>query len=310
MDVLRVENIRKTFIRGTTRFVAVDDVSFHIDEGECVGLVGESGCGKSTIAKIITHLTEPDQGTISLLGKDITKARGKTLRNMYREMQMVFQMPTDSFNPRIKIGRSIEEVMINYGRSRGEATKRMLELLDLVELKREYKDRYPHQLSGGECQRAAIARALAIQPKLLICDEATSALDVSVQAQIVELMKRLQKEMNLSYLFICHDLALVKHLCQRVFVMHRGSIVESGKTEDVICNPGHPYTKMLLSSIFPIDPDLKFQIPIWKDQGNEENYGCKFWERCSCCTEWCKKNHPENVLIGTQHQVACYHLER
>lgn len=261
MRVLEIENLTKVFTKNGKKFTAVNDVSFHIEEGQCCGLVGESGSGKSTIAKMVTHLLKPTSGTIRLLEKDITKIKGKALRMAYRDMAMVFQMPTDSFNPRIKLGSSIQEVMLNAGMNRSDAKKRTLELMDLVELKREYVDRYPHQISGGECQRAAIARALAVNPKLLICDEATSALDVSVQAQIVALLKRLQAEMNLSYLLICHDLALVKNICDTCVVMRHGDLVEFDKTEDVIGNPTAPYTKILLASVFPVDPTEPWEVP-------------------------------------------------
>lgn len=261
MHVLEVENLTKEFSKNGRKFKAVNDVSFCIGAGECCGLVGESGSGKSTIAKMVTRLIDPTSGTIKLLGDDITHWKGKRLREAYREMAMVFQMPTDSFNPRMKLGISIQEVMTNAGINRADARKRTLELMDLVELKREYADRYPHQISGGECQRAAMARALAVNPKLLICDEATSALDVSVQAQIVALLKRLQQELGLSYLLICHDLALVRNFCNTVVVLRRGEMVETGKTADVIEHPKEKYTKLLLASVFPVDPTEDWEVP-------------------------------------------------
>ena len=261
VSVLEVENLTKVFTKNGKKFTAVDDVSFSIDAGECCGLVGESGSGKSTIAKMVTHLIKPTEGTIRLLEKDITRIKGKELRMAYRDMAMVFQMPADSFNPRLKLGTSIQEVMTNAGMNRPDAKKRTLELMDLVELKREYVDRYPHQISGGECQRAAIARALAGNPKLLICDEATSALDVSVQAQIVALLKRLQEEMNLAFLFICHDLALVKNMCNTVVVMRHGKLVERGIAREVIDHPQEEYTKLLLASVFPVDPTEAWSVP-------------------------------------------------
>lgn len=313
MHILEVKDLKKIFTKDKNDFAAVDGVSFHVDKGECVGLVGESGCGKSTIAKMITRLQDVSSGEIFLAGKEITRSKGKVRREAYRDLQMVFQMPTDSFNPRIKLGSSIAEPMINYGVPRKEAKQRMLELLDTVGLKREYADRYPHQISGGECQRAAIARALAINPKILICDEATSALDVSVQAQIVSLLLELQKKMEMSYLFICHDLALVQNICNRVLVMHRGVIVEAGETNEVICNPQHPYTKLLLSSVFPVEPDSDWQIPKLEQQIHPEGDGCKFWERCPHSTERCKREKPKNVAVkkdanclNNQHEVACF----
>ncbi len=261
MYVLEIENLTKEFSKNGRKFKAVDDVSFTIDAGECCGLVGESGSGKSTIAKMVARLLPPTSGTIKLLGEEITYLQGKRLRQAYQKMAMVFQMPKDSFNPRRKLGSSIQEVMTNAGIHRADAKKRTLELLDLVELKREYADRFPHQISGGECQRAALARALAGNPQLLICDEATSALDVSVQAQIVALLKRLQQELGLSYLMICHDLALVKNLCDTVVVIQGGQLVETGTADAVIGNPKQAYTKLLLESVFPVDPTETWVLP-------------------------------------------------
>ncbi len=254
MNVLEVENLVKEFSKNRKKFKAVNDVSFSIQAGECCGLVGESGSGKSTVAKMVTRLLKVTSGNIRLLGEDITHIKGQRLRQAYRDMAMVFQMPTDSFNPRRKLGQSIQEVLRNAGMNRPDAKQRTLELMDLVELKREYVDRFPHQISGGECQRAAMARALAVNPKLLICDEATSALDVSVQAQIVALLKRLQEELNIAYLLICHDLALVKNICDTVVVMRHGELVEQGTVSEVIDHPQNDYTKLLLASVFPVHP--------------------------------------------------------
>lgn len=313
MHILEIKDLKRTFSKGKAEFVAVDGVSFHVDKGECVGLVGESGCGKSTIAKMVTRLLEVEEGQILLHDRDITHCKGKERRDVYRQLQMVFQMPTDSFNPRISLGSSIAEVMVNYGISKSQAKQRTLELLDLVGLKREYAKRYPHQISGGECQRAAIARALAIDPALLICDEATSALDVSVQAQIVALILELQQKLEMSYLIICHDLALVQNICDRVLVMHRGSVVEAGETREVIENPQHPYTKLLLSSVFPVEPDENWRIPEVKQPVEPEGEGCKFWERCPLCMPRCKQEKPQPVAVkccpeepNRQHEVSCF----
>lgn len=261
MHVLEIERLTKEFSKNGKKFKAVDDVSFTIDAGECCGLVGESGSGKSTVARMVTRLLQPTSGTVRLLGEDITHSKGRQLREAYRKMAMVFQMPMDSFNPRRKLGSSIREVMTNAGMDRADAQKRTLELLDLVELKRGYADCFPHQVSGGECQRAALARALAGNPKLLICDEATSALDVSVQAQIVALLKRFQQEFGLSCLLICHDLALVKNICDTVVVMRNGRLVETGTAQEVIGNPKQEYTKLLLASVFPVDPTEEWSVP-------------------------------------------------
>ena len=242
--ILEVNNLSKQFYKNKKLFTAVNGISFTLQRGECLGIVGESGCGKSTTVKMLTHLLKPDGGDIFLNETDIQKLRGKSLKEFYTEIQMVFQVPQDSFDPRKKIGDSIMESMRNHGIGKKEAQNRLEQLLQQVEL----PDRYPNQVSGGQCQRAAIARALAVNPKILICDEATSALDVTVQMQIIELLKRLQKEMDLSILLISHDLALVQHLCDRVIVMYQGNIVEQGRTERVINAPENDYTKMLIEA--------------------------------------------------------------
>lgn len=248
--ILEVKNLKKVFYKDSVPFTAVDDVSFSMGKGECLGLVGESGCGKSTTAKILTQLLTPDSGSILLDGQEILSMKGRALKPVYAKVQMVFQSPQDSFDPRRTLGDGIMESMRNRGMGRSAAKKRMYSLLEMTELTSEIAGRFPHEVSGGQCQRAAIARALAIEPELIICDEATSALDVTVQAQIMELLKKLQKEMRLSLLFICHDLALVQAMCNRVLVMHEGRIVEEGIPDEIIKNPKEEYTKILIDSIF------------------------------------------------------------
>ena len=233
--ILEVQNLKKTFLSGKKSFTAVEDVSFFLNAGEVLGIVGESGSGKSTVAKMITHLTDITDGKIFFLGKDITHAKGKALR--------------ESFDPRCTIGDGIGESLRNMGISKKETRNRVEKLLLTCGLTPEYADRYPHQVSGGECQRAAIARALAVEPKVLICDEATSALDVTVQKQIMELLMKLKKEKQLSFLFICHDLALVQMFCDRVIVMHDGHVEEEGTPEEIIENPKTEYTKRLIESV-------------------------------------------------------------
>ena len=232
-QILKVQALKKYFHKKKQTTAAVDDVSFTIGKGECLGLVGESGCGKSTTARLLTRLIKPDQGTVQMNGR----------------IQMIFQNPQSSFDPRQTLGDGIMEGMRNQGMSRKEARTRMLELLAQVELSPDYADRLPHEVSGGQCQRAAIARALAMEPELIVCDEATSALDVTVQGQIIRLIKKLQKEKGMSYLFICHDLALVQHVCDRVLVMQNGKIVEEGTPDQVIHHPKNAYTKMLVGSV-------------------------------------------------------------
>ena len=208
--ILKADHLKKVFISGKKSMTAVDDVSFELERGECLGIVGESGSGKSTIAKMITHLEPVTDGQIFLKGKDITHVGGKSLRKTYQDIQMVFQMPMESFDPRCTLGDGIGESLRNMGINRTETRTRVENLLERCGLSKEYADRYPHQVSGGQCQRAAIARALAVSPEILICDEATSALDVTVQKQILELLIELKEKENLSFILICHDLALVQ----------------------------------------------------------------------------------------------------
>ena len=248
--LLKVSDLTKMFEnRKKIEFYAVDHVSFQVMPGQTVGIVGESGSGKSTLAKLLCCLEEPTEGQIRLCGQEIGKRKGKKQREMYRKLQMVFQDPVSSFDPRRTLGDGIGESLRNHGMSREEAQKRVELLLEQCGLPEEFAGRYPHEVSGGQCQRAAIARALAIEPQLLICDEATSALDVTVQKQIMELLDRMRKEKNLTILFICHNLALVQSFCDQILVMKQGKIVEEGKPEEVIRHPQHAYTKQLVESV-------------------------------------------------------------
>ena len=248
-NILEVHHLKKSFTTGKKSFTAVEDISFSLKTGEVLGIVGESGSGKSTVAKMITHLTEPTAGEIFLMEKDITHARGKNLREIYREMQMIFQTPAESFDPRCTLGDGIGESLRNMGISKKETRNRVEKLLLTCGLTPEYADRYPHQVSGGQCQRAAIARALAVDPEILICDEATSALDVTVQKQILELLIELKEKENLSFLLICHDLALVQALCDKVLVLYHGKTVEYGSPDEIIDHPKMDYTKRLIESV-------------------------------------------------------------
>ena len=247
--ILKADHLKKIFVSGKKSTTAVDDVSFELARGECLGIVGESGSGKSTIARMLTHLEGVTEGQIFLKGKDITHIRGKALREIYQDMQMVFQMPMESFDPRCTLGDGIGESLRNMGITRAETRKRVENLLERCGLDKEYADRYPHQVSGGQCQRAAIARALAVSPEILICDEATSALDVTVQKQILELLIELKQKENLSFLLICHDLALVQEFCDRVLVLYRGKTVECGTPDEIINHPKMEYTKKLIDSV-------------------------------------------------------------
>ena len=250
--ILRVENLRKTFSRqGQADFAAVNGIDFELFPGECLAIIGESGSGKTTAVNLIARLLDATSGSVFLDGREITHLRGRQLRQVYKTMQMVFQTPTDSFDPRRTLGDGIGESLRNAGVSRTETRERVGELLKKCGLSPEFASRYPHQVSGGQCQRAAIARALAIEPKLLICDEATSALDVTVQKEIIELLNALRSQQgrNLSILFICHDISLVQQFADRVLVMYQGNIVEEGTPEDVIRHPEHDYTKHLIDSV-------------------------------------------------------------
>lgn len=247
--LLEVEGLKKVFRSHKREFVAVDDVSFRLERGECLGIVGESGSGKSTIARMIARLIDPTEGTIRLMNRDITRAKGKELREIYRSIQMVFQMPTESFDPRRTLGDGIGESLRNMGMPRKETRARVEALLARCGLDAEFAKRYPHQVSGGQCQRAAIARSLAVNPDILICDEATSALDVTVQKQILSLLIELKAQENLSFLLICHDLALVQAFCDRVLVLYQGRVVEAGTPDEIINHPQTYYTQKLIDSV-------------------------------------------------------------
>lgn len=247
--ILEAQHLKKVFISGKKSMTAVDDVSFELRQGECLGIVGESGSGKSTIVKMITHLQSITEGNVILKGKDITNVKGKELREVYKDIQMVFQMPMESFDPRCTLGDGIGESLRNMGLSRKETRERVEKLLERCGLDKEYADRYPHQVSVGQCQRAAIARALAVEPSVLICDEATSALDVTVQKQILKLLMELKQKENFSFLLICHDLALVQAFCDRVLVLYHGETAESGTLDEIINHPKMDYTKKLIDSV-------------------------------------------------------------
>ena len=250
--VLRVQNLAKTFSRGgQTGLSAVNGISFDLMPSECLGIIGESGSGKTTAANLIARLLDATAGKIFLDGEDITEMSGRALRGVYRKMQMVFQSPSYSFDPRRTLGDGIAESLINNGMSKKDARQEAGRLLEMCGLPSGFAGRYPHEVSGGQCQRAAIARALAVKPKVLICDEATSALDVTVQKEILELLNELRCEQGtaLSILFICHDISLVQQFCDRVLVMYRGEIVEQGTPDELICRPQSEYTRRLIDSV-------------------------------------------------------------
>ncbi len=288
---------------------AVDGVSFSLARGETLALVGESGCGKSTTARLVLRLIPPNAGSIRFAGTDITRLEGEALRRVRRRMQMVFQDPFASLNPRMTVAETLAEALkVHRIGNRTERHARVRELLGLVGLASYHAGRYPHEFSGGQRQRIGIARALAPNPELVVCDEPVSALDVSIQAQIVNLLGDLKRELGLSYLFIAHDLAVVKHVADRVAVMYLGRIVELARKEDLFAAPLHPYTRMLLAAVPRPDPRLKpaslapGDIPSPLDPPS----GCRFHTRCPFAVARCRTEDPKLAPLGAEHSVACH----
>ncbi|KKI92994.1 peptide ABC transporter ATPase [Bacillus sp. SA1-12] len=288
---------------------AVDDVSFSLNKGETLGIVGESGCGKSTTARLLMRLIEASDGRIFFEDKEMTKMSKTELRKTRRNIQMVFQDPYASLNPRHSIEKILEEPLIVHGiGSKAERKKRLQEMLEIVGLSSYHAKRYPHQFSGGQRQRIGIARALMTKPKLIIADEPVSALDVSIQAQILNLLQDLQKEFQLTYLFIAHDLGVVRHISDRIGVMYLGRLIELAKSNELYEHPMHPYTKTLLSAVPIPDPDYKREtITISGELPSPSNppSGCAFHTRCPACMERCKTVRPEYRSVNG-HYVACH----
>ena len=305
---------KKSFFGKTETVQAVDDVSFEIGAGEAVGLVGESGCGKSTTGRLITRLIDPTVGSIEFDGEEISNKNSKQLLSIRPKLQMIFQDPYASLNPRHTVGTIISTPMkINGIKSEGGTKKAVQELLEIVGLNPEHYNRYPHEFSGGQRQRIGIARALALRPKLIVADEPVSALDVSIQAQIINLMKDLQKDFGLAFVFVAHDLAVVRHFAQRVAVMYLGKIVEIADRDTLYSNPRHPYTKALLSAIPEADPDAagsRERIQLTGDVPNPINppSGCRFRTRCWKAQDICASTTPELKLVGNS-TVACHFPE-
>jgi oligopeptide transport system ATP-binding protein len=296
---------------------AVDGVSLQLRKGETLGIVGESGCGKSTLAKLLMRLETPTSGRAIYKGADIYSLKGRGLRSMRRNIQIVFQDPYASLNPRMTVGDIVGEPFDIHPEvaPKGDRRKRVRELLDVVGLNPEHISRYPHQFSGGQRQRIGIARGLALRPEIIICDEPVSALDVSVQAQVVNLLENLQNEFGLSYIFIAHDLSVVRHISDRVGVMYLGKIVELGSDEQIYERPAHPYTQALLSAVPVPDPTVRGQrqqIILAGDPPSPANppSGCRFRTRCWKATELCAEDVPELVVRpGTDHPSACHYAE-
>lgn len=288
---------------------AVSDVSLNIARGETVGLVGESGCGKSTLGRCVLRLIESTSGEVHFAGQNITKMPAPELRKLRRKMQIIFQDPYASLNPRMTVGDIITEPLEIHGLYKGERENRVKRLLDLCGLRAEAIHRYPHEFSGGQRQRICIARALAVEPEFLVCDEPVSALDVSIQSQILNLMMDLQEEFKLTYLFISHDLKVVKHVSDRVAVMYLGKVVELAPSDEIYSNPQHPYTKALLSAIPIPDPNYKKDRIILQGDVPSPIHppnGCYFHPRCPIASENCKSgNFPSLVKLNDFHEAAC-----
>jgi len=315
-SILKVENLKKSFqIAGglfqQKQYVnAVIDVSFEIEEGTTFSLVGESGCGKSTTGRLITRLIAPTNGSIMVDGQEVATAKPSELKHLRQTVQMIFQDPYASLNPRMKVKELVGEPLeIHTKLSKAEREKLVLEMLEVVGLNAEHADRYAHEFSGGQRQRLGIARALITKPKLIIADEPVSALDVSIQSQILNLLKQLQQDYKISYLFISHDLSVVEHISHYIGVMYLGSIVEIGRKETIFNNPKHPYTQALIASVPIADPTLrKKKIVLTGDIPNPKNppSGCTFHTRCPLASDICKQAIPEMKKINEEQSVACH----
>ena len=320
--LLKVENLKKYFpiLQGVIRrkvgdVKAVDDVSFDIYKGETLGLVGESGCGKSTTGRVILQLYPVTEGKIEFEGQKLTELRGETLRKMRPSMQMIFQDPHACLNPRMTVGSIISEPLLEHSMAKGrERLQRVEELLELVGLDSTHANRYPHEFSGGQRQRIGIARALALNPKFIICDEPIAALDVSIQAQVVNLLEDLQKEFGLTYLFISHDLSMIRHIAQRVAVMYLGRIMELADHKSIYENPRHPYTQALLSAVPSPDPvreETRERVILSGDVPSPADPppGCSFHTRCPIAVEQCSQEIPAWRELRDGHWVACHLAE-
>ena len=317
-EILRVEHLKKYFTTPKGTLHAVDDVNFSIRTGETLGVVGESGCGKSTMGRAILRLHEPTSGKVYFEGKDILGYNKKQLKDLRKDMQIIFQDPFASLNPRMTVSEAIIEPLLVQGiykpNEKAAITQQVEKIMNLVGLAKRLVNTYPHELDGGRRQRIGIARALAVNPKFIVCDEPVSALDVSIQAQILNLMQDLQEELNLTYMFITHDLSVVRHFSNDIVVMYLGQMVESAPAKALFKNPMHPYTKALLSAIPIPDPKIeknRQRIMLEGSLPNPINLGeeCKFASRCNQCGSYCKKSQPVLKEVKPGHFVACSKCE-
>jgi oligopeptide/dipeptide ABC transporter ATP-binding protein len=316
-DLMVVKNLKKFYpvksgvLQRVSAYVqAVDDVSFSVHSGETLGLVGESGCGKTTVGRTVLRLTEPTSGSVEFAGRDVFKLSGSELKTTRRDMQIIFQDPYASLDPRVRVGDSVMEGLNIHGiGNRGDRYQAAVEMLKKVGLEEYHARRYPHEFSGGQRQRIGIARALALRPRFIVCDEPVSALDVSIQSQVLNILKDLQKEFGLTYLFIAHNLGVVEHISDRVAVMYLGKIVELTDREELFRNPLHPYTRALMSAIPIPNPRLKRQRTILKgDVPNPINppKGCRFHPRCPIAVADCALQEPPFIEKTPGHEVACW----
>ena len=305
--LLRAERLVKHF----KAIRAVDDVSLEVEEGQTLALVGESGCGKSTVGRLLLRLIEPTSGKVWFGGRDLYSLPEREMRSLRREMQIIFQDPYGSLNPRMTVGDMLEEPLMLHGLAKGRKAERVRELLNFVGLAPEHAKRYPHEFSGGQRQRIGIARALAVEPRLIVCDEPVSALDVSIQAQVINLFMDLQERLGLTYLFIAHDLAVVRHISTRIAVMYLGRIVEIADRDDIYREPLHPYTEALMAAVPVADPEVEARRPRAVISGEVPSAlrpppGCGFHTRCPRAMAVCKVEEPVLRQIGPDRAVACH----
>ena len=314
--ILQVSHLNKYFRVSKKQILkAVDDVSFSIQRGQTLGLVGESGCGKTTVGRTLLRIYEPEGGEILFDGQDISRVSHAQSKELTRKMQMIFQDPYASLNPFFTVGEIVGEGLEIHKlcANAKERQERVYELLNMVGLSKDHANRFPHEFSGGQRQRVGIARALALDPEFIVCDEAISALDVSIQAQVVNMLMKFQRELGLTYLFIAHDLSMVRHIADQTAVMYLGTLVEYGPTQEVYSHPAHPYTQGLLSAVPVADPDYEKshqRIPMDGEVPSPINPkpGCRFCARCTRTTQQCREETPQPQDLGGGHFAACHHL--